>query len=394
MLTAPNVARMGAPKSGKYSWHPDRVLPSFGIRVYTTGRKVWGITRRWNGAKYPSFRRLGEYPDMGLAEARTRAREMLANPSAIRPRQQATAESPPDTFASLAEAFLKHGRTKRGRVLRAATLREYRRALTIYAAELRNRPVRDIRRADVASLIRAVADKRGAMTAMRTRAALSRFFGWLLANDLAEFNPVTGTEGYSAPPRSRVLTDGELAGIWQATDDDADFSLILRLLLWTGARRTEVGSMRWSEIEGGTWTVPAERSKNHKALVLPLPRQALAALQAHPRIVGRDNVFGRTAIGFQGWSYPKKRIDARLGFSKPWDLHDIRRSVQTRLIAMGTNSEVVNRLLNHAMGPIDAAYNHHDYLAEKSAALAHWADELDRIVKASHSNLIAMPSAR
>jgi integrase len=394
-LTAPNVARLRAAKSGKYSWHPDKLLPSFGLRVYNTGRKSWGITRRWAGAKHPAFKRIGDYPHLGLAAARHLAEAILRKPERMaelvaaaaagpagepEPEQPSTDELDPDSFRMRAEEFLAHGRTKRGRVLRANTAREYRRALMIHAAGLHARPVPTVRRADVAGLIRAVAAERGAMTAMRTRAALSRFFGWMIANELVESNPVTGTEGYSAEPRSRTMKDGELAAIWQATGDGSDFGLILRLLLWTGCRRSEAGGMRWSEVEDGTWTVPAERTKNHRPLVLPLPRQALAALQAHPRWVGRDHVFGRTPVGFQGWSYPKRRLDDRLAFARPWDLHDLRRTVETGLRKLGTSSDVVNRILNHAMTQIEAAYNHHDYLAEKRVNLQEWADHLEHVV--------------
>jgi integrase len=166
------------------------------------------------------------------------------------------------------------------------------------------------------------------------------------------------------------------------------------MLLWTGARRSEVGSMGWSELntsnEVFTWTVPGTRTKNHRPLVLPLPRQAQEAIAAHPRGLGRDFAFGRGDHGFQAWSKAKERLDAKLGFARPWDLHDARRTVQTRLIGLGVNHDLVNRLLNHAMAPIDAAYNHHNYLAEKGAALQAWAEQLDVIVANTSQNVVAM----
>jgi integrase len=138
--------------------------------------------------------------------------------------------------------------------------------------------------------------------------------------------------------------------------------------------------MTWSELDGGTWTVPGSRSKNARALVLPLPRQALAALEARPRVVGRDLVFGRGPRGFQAWSKAKERLDRRLGFDKGWDLHDLRRAVETRMAALGVPKEHVNRLLNHAAGPVTKHYDLHSYLPEKADALQRWADELARVV--------------
>ena len=89
-LTELSVSKLRPPKSGKYAWHPDALLPSFGVRIYTTGRRVWGITRRWNGAAHPTFRRLGEYPDLSLADARGEGARDLADPDAVdAPQEQA-----------------------------------------------------------------------------------------------------------------------------------------------------------------------------------------------------------------------------------------------------------------------------------------------------------------
>ena len=137
--------------------------------------------------------------------------------------------------------------------------------------------------------------------------------------------------------------------------------------------------MRGPELSDGAWTVPGSRTKNHRPLVLPLPRQALTALKVWPRRGGRDLLFGHGPNGFAGWSACKARLDAKLGFND-WDLHDIRRSIESRLAGLGVSQEIRSRTLNHAMGPIDEAYNRHRYLDEKASALQRWADTLERIV--------------
>jgi integrase len=391
-LTEIAVSRLKPPKSGKYAWHPDALLPSFGVRVYTTGRRVWGITRRWDGATHPTFRKIGELPAMSLADARTKAREILADPgSAGAHEAQADDGAKVGTFGEMAEAFLAHRRTKRGRLLRDATVKEYRRALITYAAHLHHKPVADIRRRDAAALIRTVAEQRGSTSARATRAAGSRFYSWLMANDdRIESNPFTGTEGYDVPKGKRVLGDGELSAIWSATDDRHDFNLIIRLCLWTGCRRAEAGGMRWSELVDGVWLIPGERTKNHRPLALPLPRQGLAALEGWHRFVGRDLVFGRGPNGFQAWSKSKERLDQRLGFNQSWDLHDSRRTVETRMAGLGIPKEHVNKVLNHAVGPVTAAYDQWSYLPEKRAALQSWADELERVIGRDEARVIQL----
>jgi integrase len=366
-LTDLSVARMKPPASGRVEiW--DSVLPAFGLRVSATGRRTWMVALRRPGKKQPSRLTVGTAPPMSLAEARAAARVLMetgASPESVE-------------FKVLAEEFLEHGRTRKGRSWRPATLRAYRGALIGCAAPLHHRHVRDVRRRDIADLLRAVAAERGATRASFTRAALARFWAWLVEIDRVDFSPVTGTQPYEVGKRSRVLSDAELAAIWAATEERADYNMIVRLCLWTGCRRSEAGSMKWSEFVDGEWRIPASRTKNHRELVLPLPHQARAALEAWPRFVGRDHLFGRA--GFQGWSRAKARLDGRLRFNRDWDLHDLRRTVETRMAGLRISKDVVNRLLNHAVGPITAAYDHHDYLEEKRDALQTWADEIERML--------------
>lgn len=381
-LTELTVTRTKPPESGRLDiW--DTTLPAFGLRVTSTGARSYVVAVRKPGAKHPSRIKVGEPGRMALADARDAARRMMETGGAPEPEPEADM-----SFGTLAEQFLEHGRTKRGRTLRPATVKEYRRALLTYAAPLRDRPVGELRRGDMARIIRETATTSGATTAMRTRAALSRFYSWLVANDFADANFVLGTEGYDVAKRNRVLNDGELAALWAATEERHDFNLIIRMMLWTGCRRSEAGGMRWSELEDGVWTVDGSRIKNHRLLVLPLAPQALAALDDWHRFVGRDLVFGRGPAGFQAWSQSKARLDARLGFNRSWDLHDLRRSVETRLAGLGIPKEHVNKVLNHAAGPIAAAYDQWSYLPEKANALQLWADELERIVAADEPKVV------
>ena len=380
-VTARNFASLKAPPTAMPG-SPTRCCQLRPAHLLHGGR-VWGATRRWNGAQHPTFRPISGTEGFGLVEAREAARTVLGRNAGARS----------DTFSNLAADFLLHGRTKRGRALRASTIKEYRRALLTYAAGLHRKPVGEIRRGDVAEVIRATANGRGTTTAMRTRAALSRFWSWLVANDKVDANVVTGTEGYETAKRERVLLDGELAVLWSATQGDHDLNLIVRLMLWTGCRRAEAGGMRWSELVDDIWTVPGSRTKNHRALMLPLPPQALALLDARSRLVGRDFVFGRGPTGFQAWSQSKRRLDARLGFARSWDLHDIRRTVETRMAALGIPKDHVNKVLNHAAGPVTAAYDQWSYVPEKRAALDAWARELARVVGRGEVRVVELQTA-
>ncbi len=136
---------------------------------------------------------------------------------------------------------------------------------------------------------------------------------------------------------------------------------------------------------------PASGSRTIAPWCCPCPARRSPRLRAGiARFVGRDFVFGRGPTGFQAWSQSKRRLDRRLGFNQPWDLHDLRRSVQSRLAALGVGLDLINRLLNHAMGPIVEAYDRHAYTTEKGEALQRWADELERIIGRGAAKVIAL----
>jgi integrase len=104
--------------------------------------------------------------------------------------------------------------------------------------------------------------------------------------------------------RQRVLSDDELATIWNALDDGGDYAPLLRLLMLTGARREEIAGLPWSEIdpEAALVRLPGERNKNGRPHDIPLVPQALAILKARQRQEGRDFVFGTNGRGFVDFS--------------------------------------------------------------------------------------------
>ena len=177
------------------------------------------------------------------------------------------------------------------------------------------------------------------------------------------------------------------------------FGRVVKLLMLLGQRRTEVGGMAWSELdlEHGTWTIPARRSKNHRAHTLPLPPLALRIIiAAVPRVVGRDTLFGdRADSGLTGWARPKAALDARLGDRvKPWTLHDLRRSRATRLCDLGTAPHVVEQILNHQSGHragIVGIYNRSSYEREVKIALAMWSDHIRALVQGGEREVVALP---
>jgi len=217
-----------------------------------------------------------------------------------------------------------------------------------------------------------------------------------MGQGFAEDNPVIGTiKPEDGAPRERVLSDDELAAIWRASGDDA-YGKVIKLLILLGARRGEVGGMRWSELDldRAVWTIPPERTKNKREHKLPLMPLALEIIASVPRRATRDHLFGsRSAEGLRHW-HAKADLDAELGDSVvgAWRVHDIRRSVATRMADLGVQPHVIEAVLNHQSGTkagVAGIYNRSSYEREVKAALALWSDHVRSLATGSERKVLA-----
>jgi integrase len=316
-------------------------------------------------------------------QARKVAKDYLAqvqlgrDPSAERDKAREAASAITLTVGDLADKYLN---AQKG-VFRPSTFEGTERYFNQHLAPLRSRPVDGIKRVEVANCLHSIKQERGATAAARARSTLSAMFAWSMREGLCEANPVIGTNDPDPQTsRDRVLSDAELAAIWNNCGDD-DFGRAVKLLMLTGCRRDEIGSLRWSEIDldAGTLTIPAERSKNGKAHTLTLPPMAVDILRAIPRRENRDYVFGTRGGGFSRWSAHTAALRQRLGEMKPWWLHDLRRSCATGMAEIGIQPHIIEAVLNHISGHkggIAGIYNRAAYAEPMRVALQRWADHV------------------
>jgi integrase len=334
--------------------------------------------RRPGGGKVERFK-LGAFPNLSLAQARAKCDVLRGDVREDRSPQQARQEAiAAPTFKARAEAYLANPNTK----LAARTLTEKQRALLIYAKPLHGLPLAKVTKAQLIALFDRVSTQHGPVMANRVNAHLSAFFTWAVKRGEILDTPARLMPRNVERARSRVLTDDELRALWAATADGEGYHRLVRLLLLTGVRRGEAGGMLWSEFdpEEAVWTVPSPRMKRGGAHEVPLSGLALAQLP--PRREGMNSVFGKLDGPFSGWSKCKARLDARLAIA-PWDLHDLRRTVSTRLHEAGVEPHIVEALLGHVGGHragVAGNYNRATYRRQKREALARWADLVAAIV--------------
>ena len=306
--------------------------------------------------------------------ARNEARRLLGIvASGVDPCTQALSS---ETFGAEIERYLLR---KKGS-LKPRSFIEDQRYLLKHASPLHKLTLGDIDRRTIAVLLGEIETKSGPIARNRLRSALSSFFAWAIQEGLTdEANPVQGTgkadEGAS---RDRVLTQDELRALWRSLGNDS-FSNIVKLLLLTGARRVEIGGLRWDEVDLDRKLIvlSPKRTKNNHGHSLPLSNQAEAILAAQPR--QSDFVFG--AKCFQDWSRAEAALDQHAGIA-PFRLHDLRRSAATYMAELGVQPHHIEAVLNHQSGHksgVSGIYNRASYVEPMRDALQRWADHLDQI---------------
>ncbi len=380
-LTRPNIARLVVPPGKSELIVFDDALPGFGIRLRSSGTRVW-IAQYRTGTKQRRVT-LGSVEVLDPDEARRAAKTTLARAQlgADPPAEKAAAKvRATQTLGSSIESYLM-GHAK-GR-LKVSTLRDVSRYLRVSWRSLHELPLHQVDRRAIASCLSVIAAESGGTSANRARTTLSAFFSWAMREGLADVNPTIGTHIFDEQTRERVLTDDEIAAVWKACRGD-HYGSIVKLLILTGQRRLEIGEVVRSEIDfpGRRIRLPGARTKNGQPHDVPLADAALLLVADMLTSHGRELLFGYGDGPFQGWSKCKARLDRDAGIA-PWRLHDLRRTVATGMAELGVLPHVVEAVLNHASGHkagVAGVYNRALYSAEKRNALELWARHVTSLV--------------
>jgi integrase len=234
--------------------------------------------------------------------------------------------------------------------------------------------------------------------------AARRLFDWLVARDVLAESPcerVKAKDVHGSPEaRTRVLDDDEVGRVWAAAGAPPyPYGPLVRMLMLTGQRRDEIAAARWGEVdlEHGLLTIPPERMKGNVGHVVPLTPKAIEILDGLPRFAAGDFVFAGQSgeRPFSGFSKAKRRLDSEIGEIKPFTLHDLRRTVRTRLAELGVTPFVGELVIGHTQKGVHAVYDLHRYEEEKREALERWERRLLAIVgegEPAAPNVVPMPA--
>ena len=365
-----------------------------GLYLQTTaaGAKSWIFRYQLN--KRPREMGLGSFSTFSLAEARERARrqrQLLADgldPIETRKEGRIAAileQAKALTFDECAQRYIESHRSgwrnEKHAEQWASTLRTY--ASPMFGAL----PVQSV---DTAMVMRALGDlwKTKTETASRVRGRVEVVLDWAKVRGYRDGENPARWRGHLdklLPKRSKVkkvqhhpaLPYAELPAFVHALQaQEGVAARALELLILTAARSGEVIGAKWQEfdLDGATWTVPAERMKAGRPHEVPLPLRALEILRVQREYSDREYVFpGRQ---------PRAPLSnmAMLALLKRMERTDLTahgfRSTFRDWVADRTNysGEVAEMALAHVVSNrVEAAYRRGTMKEKRRQLLADWA---------------------
>jgi integrase len=345
----------------------DAEISTFGLRCTAAGAKSYILNYYTRGGKERRYT-IGDANNWKATAARRRAKEIRRRlPDGYDPLAVIEAERGAKTVAGMCTRFIEDHLPE----LRAKTAADYRSMIEreILPAIGKLKLV-DVKPDDVDGLHRRISRGHGEHKARpyranRVAALLSKMFNiavhrwqWL------SVNPVQGLRRNQEDKRQRYLQNGELQRLTEALakHEDRQAANIIRLLLLTGARRFEIFTMRWENLNltDGTWTKPASMTKQKKSHTTPLSapaRQLLAGLS-------------KKAEPDAEYVFPGRRGGHRIEIRRAWTdlcraanirgvrVHDLRHSYASQLASSGFSLPVIGALLGHATPTTTARYAH------------------------------------
>ncbi|MDE0239702.1 MAG: tyrosine-type recombinase/integrase [bacterium] len=324
----------------------DGGFKGFGVRVLRSGRKCFFLHSQSDGCRV--WHPLGDADDISLEEAQAKARALLA------PFEDDASEPVP--FEAVAEeVFQRYGRTWKPGTL--AVNRRYLRSTIL--PWFSGRAVGDVTRQDVqrwfASLHETpvAADRSAPILSVIFRQA--EIYGYRAEGT----NPCTGIKRYRRQGRERFLTADEIRRLSETLDrsDSLLLSSMVRLLLLTGCRKSEILTLKWKEYREGNLYLSDSKTGPRTVWLSSAARRILDNLPRTSSWVFPSKR-GRAHLKLQTLDAYWRRARAEAGLENV-RCHDLRHTYASVALAHGETVLTIGRLLGHSDPTTTLKYTHH-----------------------------------
>jgi integrase len=339
----------------------DRKIHGLQLVVYPTGVKTFLLYRKVQGV--PERIKIGRYPDITIEQARNQAQK-LASIITLggNPQKDRIAERRQITFRDLYAQYYDHHALKfTKRPLDNKKMMEHQ-VFPIFG----NQKVNHITSDQIRHFHSKIGANRAGATANRLIAVISAVFNFGIREKIIDCkNPCTGLRKYKTVSRDRFLNFQELEAFYTALEEEKDlFRDFFKILLFTGARKSNVLSMRWTDVDMDLkrWRIPENQTKNGDINIVPLSESALDILKN--RAHQNTNSTAPSLFIFPGESQdvylkdPKRAFDRIRKRMNVFDIriHDLRRTLGSYMAISGASLPMIGKALNHKSQVSTAIY--------------------------------------
>ena len=376
-----------AVKSAPDGWHSD----GGGLYLRVKGESRSWVFRWAEGAKKRE-RAIGPQSAISLATARlraTEARDTLAAgkvPELVKAHpERAEVAAEVKTLGAAAQEYIHARRATWSNAKHAA---QWQASLDLHATDLLKMPVTEITSADVADTLTPIWLTK-IETASRVRQRIERILGACIARgERAGPNPAALRDNLEVilPSQGRVKVikhhaaisvkdaPAAFAAIWGKRDAGIGYAGLITLAL-TALRSGEVRRLEWTDIEGDTIIIPADRMKARKDHRVPVSPQLMSYLQAQPRWADTALVHaGQAGRPMSDMTLAKALKGAGYGDYTP---HGWRSTFSDWANDSGWSRDLVEDQLAHTIGSaVERAYRRADFLDRRRPMMDAWAGYL------------------
>lgn len=326
----------------KRKYYYDAKMRGLTIAVFSSGVKTFVLYRKIQNR--PERISIGRYPDLTIEQARGRVAELNSKiAKGDNPAQDMRVNRSEMTLEELFTEYME----RHAKIYKKSWQEDmglYKR----YLLPLSKKKISYIRKAEIQTLHGKIGKEHGTYGANRMLALLNTVFSKAIAWGWEKPNPAKGVQKFPEKERERFLQPTELPRFFRALSEEANETArdYILLSLLTGARKSNVLSMRWDQInfEQATWTIPDTKSGIQHTV--PLTEEAITILKK--RISDAPYVF--PGAGKEGhFREPKKAWKRILQKANISDLrpHDLRRSLGSWQAATGASLIVIGKTLAH-----------------------------------------------
>ena len=366
------------------------------LLVRPNGSKLWQLRYRFQGKEKTAS--LGQYPDVGLADARERrdaARKVLAKGAdpvqARRDIAAATLAASKITFESVAREWWVHWSATRSDSHVQYVIRRLEQ--NVFPA-IGTRPISAIEPPELVGMVKAVAERGALDIAKRCLQMCGQVFRYAIAHGKATRNPAVHVKPSDIlPSRDKEnyarIDARELPTLLrkiEAYQGKPTTRLAMQLMALTFVRTGELIGARWDEfdLDAARWDIPAERMKMRTPHIVPLSAQAVDVLRTLQTTTGgRELLFP----GERDHSKPMSNNTIlaaleRMGYKGRMTGHGFRGVASTVLHEHGFDHAHIELQLAHTeRNAVSAAYNHALYLPQRADMMRWWGNYLDSVAR-------------